>query len=291
MMQEFSDQLFQRLKDGLLVISSERALPHIRLRDQFVLIRGMISELRGFVADHPFLEVAQEVHYHKAVLPRFKAQLIYHVELYNLQVGLPLGGAGLVLDYYRRFFAVCLEDVERFRFYYTYRKLGADELDVLYFTVSGDKQSALLPAVADMDECATAVGYLYAKFMAYELLYDFISAEVEKLVLAAADSGSAAGRPRFKWTGKTIDLIELAHGIHLENQIGNGEVGIVDFFAGLGDFFGVDLGIPKKGMDNLMDRKTMSRTRFTDRMRQSLHGKMDELEKYDPDRVLRKMRL
>lgn len=289
MMQEFSEQLFEKLKDGLLVISSERALPHIRLRDELVLIRGMIGKLGAYVSVHPFSSEAEEVVYHKSVFPRFKAQLIYHVELYNLQVGLPLGGAGVLMEYYRRYFSVCLEDVERFRFVYTYRKLGGDELDALYFTALGDRSSALLPALAELDACSTAVGFLYAKFMAYELLYDFIATEIGKLVPAASVHASA--KAKFKWTGKTIDLIELAHGIHLENQVGNGELGIVDFFSGLGEFFGVDLGIPKKGMDNLMDRKTMSRTRFTDRMRQSLHGKMDELERFDPDRVVRKMRL
>lgn len=295
MIQEFSDQLFKKLKSDLLAIVPENTLPHISLRDQLALIRGCISELTTYVNVHPFLEASEEIQYQKLILPMFKAQLIYHVELYNLQLGAPLGDAAIVGAYYRGYFMSCLDWVEQFKFYYLYRKLEAEELDELYFTTSGNQRSVLLPVLAEMDGYSTAVGHLYAKFLGYELLYEFMAGELKKLV-SGSDDGNAGGdrgsfKSGFRWTGKAIDLIEVAHGLHLEGQINNGKAGIVDFFKSFGEFFGVDLGIPKKGMDNLMERKTMSRTRFTDKMRQSLHGKMDELERYDPDRRLRKMGL
>nr|WP_068891215.1 RteC domain-containing protein [Pedobacter panaciterrae] len=296
MIKERSDQLHQELKEGLAAIAGREVLPHIHLREQLVLIRACISELTGFVSAHPFSDEAEEIQFQKLILPRFKAQLIFHVELYNLQLGVPLGDVAVLAGYYHRYFDSCLGWVQQFQFYYTYRKLGAEELDGLYFTASGNQRSALLPVLAELDDHSTAVGHLYAKFLAYELLYEFMAGELEKLLsetdrTAGCKSNDVSRKPGFKWTGKVVDLIELAHGLHLEGQINNGKAGIVDFFKSFGEFFGVDLGIPKKGMDNLMDRKTMSRTRFTDKMRQSLHGKMDELERYDPDRVLRKMRL
>ncbi|WP_448635220.1 RteC domain-containing protein [Pedobacter panaciterrae] len=296
MIKERSDQLHQELKEGLAAIAGQGFLPHIRLREQLVLIRACISELTGFVKEHPFSDEAEEIQYQKLIMPGFKAQLIFHVELYNLQLGLPLGDVGVIGAYFRRYFDSCLEWVRQFQFYYTYRKLGAEELDVLYFSASGNQRSVMLPVLAELDEYATAVGHLYAKFLAYELLYEFMATELKTLLsetdlTAGCKSNDVTRKSGLKWTGKVVDLIELAHGLHLEGEINNGKAGIVDFFKSFGEFFGVDLGIPKKGMDNLMDRKTMSRTRFTDKMRQSLHGKMDELERYDPDRVLRKMRL
>jgi len=291
MIKEISDQLYAKLKDGLVVLSKDDFSPHIKLRDQLALIRGLISELCSYASNHPFSDISEEVEFHKVIFPGFKSQLIYYVELYNLKLGLPLGGSSSAMEYYKKYFSGCLEDIERFSFIYNYRKLGGKELDQLYFTALGDQSSALLPVMAELDECSTAAGYLYAKFMAYELLYDFISCEVGKLFRSAAFDNPAENCQKFKWTGKTIDLIEVAHGLHLQGEVGKGQVGIVEFFAAFGNFFGVDLGIPKKGLDNLMDRKTVGRTRFTDRMRQSLHGKMDELERYDPGRAARKMGL
>jgi len=294
MIKEVSERLYQELKEGLSAISGQDLLPHIGLRDQLALIRDSISELSRVVIEHPFSDEAEEIQYQKLILPLFKAELIFHVELYNLQLGVPLGDAAVVGAYYCRYFGSCLDWVQQFQFYYTYRKLGAEELDGLYFTASGNQHSVLLPILAELDDYSTAVGHLYAKFLAYELLHEFMVGELEKRLptTGRADgckSSGASCKSGLKWTGKVVDLIELAHGLHLEGQINNGKAGIVGFFKCFGEFFGVDLGIPKKGMDNLMERKTMSRTRFTDRMRQSLHGKMDELERFDPDRALRKM--
>lgn len=299
MMTEMSERLYKELNEGLAAIAGQDILPHLRLRDQLALIRGVLAELGRYVDAHPFENVTEEIRYHKVIYPKFKAQLILQVELFQVQSDMSLDGSvdrvGVVA-HYREYFRVCLAFIEQFRFQYLYRKFGGEELDGLYFTDLGDQRSALVPVLAEMDERSTAVGYLYAKFMAYELLYEFISVELAKLVPAVGGSpggngGGGVGSRAFKWTGKTIDLIEIAHALHLSDEVENGNAGVVDFFKSFGDFFGVDLGVPKKGMDNLMDRKTIGRTRFLDKIRGAMHDRMEELNAYDPGRRLRKMRL
>jgi RteC protein. len=49
-----------------------------------------------------------------------------------------------------------------------------------------------------------------------------------------------------QWTGGIIHLIELAHGIHLREQVNNGSIGIVDFFVSLRDFLESIWVFPKK---------------------------------------------
>ncbi|WP_288879766.1 RteC domain-containing protein [Pedobacter panaciterrae] len=83
-----------------------------------------------------------------------------------------------------------------------------------------------------------------------------------------------------QWTGEVIHLIELAYGIHLKEQVNNGSIGIVDFFKNLGDFFGVNLGIPKKGFDNIKARKLLRKTEFTEQIREALLKKMDEKDEW-----------
>lgn len=289
MLSEHVNQLQQRLKTGLSEIAGKKLVAIAQLRDQLALIRELTAELSSWVSGHPFADQAAEIHYYKQIYPEFKAQQIYHVELYNMQLNAPRESPVLLAAHYKLYFSSLIDQLDNFRFYQLYRKLGGSELDELFFTRSGAAESALLPVLAESDSYGTEVGYLYARFLAAEMLWDFIAGELEKM--AFTGGGKSEKGSRFKWTGKTIDLIEVAHGLHLQGAVGNGEIGIVDFFSAFGEFFGVDLGIPKKGLDNLMDRKTVGRTRFTDQMRQALHGKMDELEAYDPDRRIRKMGL
>ncbi len=89
-------------------------------------------------------------------------------------------------------------------------------------------------------------------------------------------------RSTFKWTGEVINLIELAYGIHLNNQVNDGKLGIVEFFKGLGEFFGVDLGIPKNGFKDIKKRKRLSKTHFIDRMQDKILVKIDEEDKWEP---------
>jgi len=105
---------------------------------------------------------------------------------------------------------------------------------------------------------------LFARFIAYEQLFRYVLHLIE------------GKQTPFQWTGPVIHLIEIAHGIHLNEQVNNGEAGIVEFFDGLGQFFGVDLGVPKKGFEAIHARKKMSKTHFTDRMRDKLTERMDE---------------
>ena len=114
MIKERSDQLYRELKDGLAAIAGQDLLPHIRLRDQLVLIRSCICELTQWVSEHPFSDEAAEIQYQKLILPLFKAELIFHVERYNLHLGVPLGDVVVLADYYRRYFGSCLDWVQRF---------------------------------------------------------------------------------------------------------------------------------------------------------------------------------
>ncbi|WP_256006798.1 RteC domain-containing protein [Pedobacter deserti] len=291
MMQEFSKGLLEKLQTELMEVRVGTLLPHARLRDQLALIREAIGKLRAYVREHPFDSEDQEISYYKQILPAFKSEMIYQVEIYNLQSDAPSGVTDLS-EYYRQSFASQMAFLNQFWFYYRYFKLKAEELDSLFFTADGGARSALVPVLAESEEYGTAVGYLFAKFKAIDRLQEFVRQKSEELSAVgyrAAASGKNTPRPAFKWTGKIIDLIEVAHALYLSDEVNNGNAGVVDFFKAFGDFFGVDLGIPKKGMDNLMDRKTIGRTRFLDKIRSCMHERMDELLAYDPDRMRRKM--
>ncbi|NVM62164.1 hypothetical protein FHW88_000440 [Mucilaginibacter sp. SG538B] len=247
-----------------------------RLREEMWLIRACQQKVHSIVQELPFEDEAREIEYHKQLYPRLRALHIYRVEVYLLEKDVPPLGEEGVRAYYGEQLRRLFSDVRRYEFLYTYFKLKATDLDSLYFTEKANRQSVLLPVLAKPEPGnTTETGYLFARFIAGEMLFKYIINRLDNV------------KQPFRWTGETVNLIELLHGIYLNNQVNNGEVGIVEFFNGMGEFFGVDLGIPKKGFDALKKRKKLSKTHFTDRMRDSLVQRMDEEDDWEREKRLK----
>jgi hypothetical protein len=250
--------------------------PLEHLREEMYLIRNCQMRLHDHVQNNPFADESEEIDYHKYRYPQLRALHIFRVEVYLIRKDLPpLGKAGKKA-YYAEQLQLLFAYIRRYEFLYTYYKLRADDLDTLLFTGKGNRQSLLLPVLADAElSHTTETGYLFARFMAYEMLFRYIVGQLEN-----------RKRP-FTWTGEAINLIEVLHGIHLNGQVNDGEVGIVEWFEGMGEFFGLDLGIPKKGFDGLKKRKKLSKTHFTDRMRDRLVERMDEEDDWEREKMLK----
>ncbi len=140
----------------------------------------------------------------------------------------------------------------------------------------------------------------FAKFIAYESLQKELLSSLNKRKQGQSLSGSTVDaqgnlQRRFQWTGETVNLIEVAHGIYLNGQVNEGELGINEFFFFFFFFFfflkvwanslGFNLGVPKSGFDDLKARKRLSKTHFTDRMRAALLKKMEDEDAYDPHKA------
>lgn len=80
---------------------------------------------------------------------------------------------------------------------------------------------------------------------------------------------------KLRWTGKTIDLIEMALSIHESGSINNGEVTVktvVNFFC---DSFGVKPG-NFSSTYGVMRTRANSRTLFLDKLKRTLEKKMEK---------------
>lgn len=229
------------------------------------------------------LDVSGQVFYFKRVYPRLKGLGLYAQGRF-LRSG-ELEGASL--KELRRFYQGEVSRIDRFfmryQFHYGYFCLGGSELDGLFFSLGAGLQSVLLPVLAlDVPAGVPLTGYLFALFVAKERLrvdlLGLLAGLDGKPVLSDSASVSDQGalhRP-FQWTAEVVNLIELAHALHLKGAVNDGQTGIVEFFEGLGDFFGVNLGVPKRGFEDLKARKRLSKTHFTDSLRDALLEKMAE---------------
>lgn len=292
MIHEYGEKLFSQLDEALGLIDGAEQ-PMVVFRAQSKLVTGALRELEGYRLEHPFDGLPSEVFYFKELLPRFMSLQLYFRYVYKLRVGLPMGNKKLQRKYYQAGLARISAFFSGNNFHYDYFNSGLTQLDVLFFTLSSDHEDVLQPVLADPFGEGTLMGRLVSRFMALERFRNDLLAGLHGLEgtpVLSHRGVDAAGElvSGLRWTGEVIHLIELAHGVFLTGQVNSGEIGVVEFFRRLGEFFGVNLRVPKRGFDDLKSRKTMSRTFFLDRMRQELLRKMDEDDAYDPGKQLRK---
>lgn len=286
MIREFSTQQLGLLNDGMKAISEKNHLTHLKLTEELSLIHSILCALTEYVKKHPFTSIDEEIEFHKQIYPQFKCLYIYHAEAHNLTQEVPDGDRKSIRKYYRSQLNIIGHYIHHNQFHYRYFKLKGTELDHLYFTSAANRQSVLIPVLSELSlGDSTTMGYLYARFRAYELLYHFILMKLQEM---QPNIPGNSVKKTLKWTGETVNLIEMAHGVHLNKQINNGDIGIVEFFENLGEFFGVNLGVPKKGFDDLKKRKRLSKTNFIDHMREAILQRMDDEDAYDPKNPTKK---
>jgi hypothetical protein len=272
------------LKERLKKVAGKGERPQEQVKEELAEIRLVLEELTIYVHDHPFEVETEQVDYYKNIYPQFRCLHIYHYEQHKLEDSLPGGDRQLQAAAYRERMQAVLKELQREAFHHRYFKLAADELDGLFFTFCG-QESVLLPVIgeAECSQCPV-VSYLFARFRALELLFHYCKMRLEEL-----EPPMVSGKPRgrVKWTGSVINLIEIAHGIYLTDQVNGGEIGIVEFFAALSDFFGVDMGIPKNGLRDLNARKMFSKTVFTEEVLDKLRTRLDEEHDLKKERMKR----
>ncbi len=289
-LQKFTEELYlsfeNEIKVPILLGTDEKK----KLQDCLMVVKGYLSRLREKVLETGFSGTEEEAWFFKFGKPRFYQWQVYCVEKFAIRNARPAPSREGLLGYYRD--QVNYYDLffQLNRFHYEYYKLGVTELDEIYFTRTGMKLQSQSVEVPGLDlAMATPMDYLFSKFMAYEMIQSFLIAQIAELERPALSDYAVADRSQpkgmqtgLRWTGEKVNLIELAHALFVSGQIDNGKVGITEFFERMGRCFEIDLGIPKRGFDDLGSRKRLSRTHFLEILREGLDKKFDDADAYDP---------
>lgn len=263
-----------QLENELELVASQAGSPLERMTGSLQLIRAALGDLRAEVRRAGFKDRVAEIVFFKEVKPAFYALQVLELELFNLVSGKPAGGQEVLRSYYLSE----LLYVERFfkqqAFQYQYYRLGASELDGLYFVRGAELQSVLVPQVPEVDPVFSTPGdYLFSRFMALEMLRDHILSELEVLDGRAGLSFTRPGRRHapLRWTGDTINAVELAYGIWLSDQLNGGESELADIIYWLSSSLDIDLSRYTRLFVKIKERKIISKTRFIDLMRDAVN--------------------
>lgn len=252
--------------------------PVKRLSAGLALIRRHLELLRKEIVRHVFQDQNEEIIFFKSIKPRFYRWLIYYQECYTIEVGVSVGDSKERQAYYAEQLKYLGRFFRQHEFYYQYYRLGATELDHLWFVRGAQLSGVLAPEVPEVDPAfGTAQDYLFSKFMAYELVQGWLL----EVMAEPADGVKSPGWQSRKgvstrWTGDTCNLIEIIYGIYETRQVNSGEVDLSDLMDVFEQAFQVNLSRYFRRFTEIKRRKTISKTKYLDQMRDAVNKKIED---------------
>jgi len=285
MFTQFYDALYGAVVKTLVLILGSEHDPVKRLARALQEIRLTLQTLRARVLSRPFPSPAIEIGFFKTIKPKFYALRIFHLELYNLDMNKPAGTREILMSFYRDELRIVRRFFKRNSFLYQYFKAGFTEMDNLYFVRGAEIPSVLLPEMPDSDpEFATALDYLFARFIGMEMLQQEILDRMAGLDGAAMPLVPQKPKPvpSLKWTGSHVNMVELIYGLYYTLQLNNGDVDVTEIVALMEDTFGIKLRDAHHSFVEIRRRKVDSPARFLEQMAAAIRQRVDDDLEYKP---------
>ncbi|MBT2560108.1 RteC domain-containing protein [Pedobacter sp. ISL-68] len=280
MLETMTEELYVNLQDEIKKIKDQENEQVKILYNILNVIRSALSRLKAYVHETPFKNESEQIYFFKHVKPKFYALKLYYLEWYGMVTSVPAGDKDTLRKFYRDELKAVQRFFQRVAFHYQYYRLGATELDGLYFKRGMEVPSLLIPDLPEDDpEFSTSQDYLFAKIRAYELFQQEIIRRIQHLdspeiVIHSpnAQPGPAAG---LKWTGESINLVELAYGIWLTGQINSGNATISEIVRWLENTLEINIGRAYRRWTEIARRDRINTTKYIDRMRESINIRLE----------------
>lgn len=274
-------QQLKRLEQSLA--GKEELVGRERMRAEVVLVKQALAELRAGVLERDFGSVAAEVYFFKEVKPRFHSLLILATERYHYELGRPLLGGKVLERYAKRQLDFIGHFFAQHKLLYEYYRLGASDLDERLFVranVSDDFSFVGLPEIYPV--FSTYGEYLFSKFMAMEKLREEILSFMLRSEVGVGEVVRSRKGRELRWTGDTVNLIELVYGLFDTKQLNDGQVDLSDIMEVFEQVFQVNLSRYFRRFSEIKRRKTVSKTKYLDSMVEAVNRRIDEGDAYVP---------
>ena len=217
-----------------------------------------------------------EMCFFKTVKPRFKAQLLFHQSVLDIEGRRPPGGEALTAHY--------LREMERLTYYfnsnlsfYDYVRRDSCHLDQHYY-LRGMFDVGLCPHenLVDFDECFnTSHDSKLAQLLANEMTLSYLERRIERI--NNKESGSfldMLGEEIYTWTETQAAFVEHCYGLILSKAVNHGKLVTAAFIHYMEKVFHTTVKNFYGTYNDLSERT--NQTLFTDKVRQALIDKMNE---------------
>jgi len=267
------DKWLSELQNELLLLGLADTDPMARLRHTLPLISGVLNDIKKEVLETGFENQDMEIYFFKHLKPNLYALQIYEADLFTVAMNRPAGTTEMLRAYYEQELVYVARLFRVHAFHYEYYRTHATILDNQYFMRDGKPSDIPVPENIDPSPgFSTPLDYLFAKFIAAERMQEYL---LEQLNNTLKPLKIKTG-PTLRWTGESINLVEVAYGIWLTGQLNNGNATITDIVLWLEEKLAVKIGVPNKRWDQISARTHSQPTKYLDRMREALLQRIDQ---------------
>lgn len=151
------------------------------LNAALALIQADIQTIDNSFADVVDLSDTTRIVFFKEIRPKFVALWLFYLERYHLILDKPLGPKQGVKCFYESELEQLDYFLKRYGFYYSYFRSGMNQTDHLYF-LPDIKMFVTVPELPFLPGMSrTACDYLFARFLACDLITQYILAQINDL--------------------------------------------------------------------------------------------------------------
>lgn len=224
-----------------------------------------------------FSSESSEIYFFKELKPQLVSWLIYHLEVYKIEMNRPTGS----LKIKRKYLQIQLNKLKNFfdenLDFYRYYRTGSTYLDHKFFVRGKSDIRLQLPAhIFESDDVlCTSHDNLISKILAFDLLQVYIENEVSKLDFHSVSKDASSNRKgQLQWTGNKAALIELMYALYETRSFNNGQTDIKAMAAYFEQVFDIELGNYYRTYLELKIRQNP--TKFLDSLADSLNRRIEE---------------
>lgn len=267
--------LKQQLEDA---ISKENDYPGSieKLKENTAMIDDALGLLKSEISRKGFDGETDEISFFKAFKPGILSLKIHQIYTYNLKLNEPVDTRETITKYY----ASEIKSIQSFfrinAFHYQYFKNNLNDMDTVYFIRNAAPLALPTEDVNDLDPVfSTPMSLLFAKFLGYESVQKFC---LQQIAFVSETPGKGGHDPKdgLKWTGDSINIVELAYGLYLTGQLNYGNASLNQIVRWLEANLEVKIGSVQRRFTEIGSRKRLSQTKYIDQMKDNILHKIDQ---------------
>lgn len=272
--------LLQELHSNLKEIKVKNSGIVTQANLSIVACRRALSQMSQTISSTCFINEEDEINFFKKIKTQPLSQLVYFSEIRSMEIQYPKGNRQVQSKYLVRkikkankFFDYNIEFIQ-------YVKDKKTHYDSLYYTrknynslnVTDTKTYYRAP------EFSTSHDILLGKVKGFDLWVNYLQNRLYNLENPnTVNLHKIHKKSRLKWTSSKVALTELIYALHSSGAINSGAADIREIASIAQKIFNVELGDYYHAYLEIKMRKS-GRTKFIDRLRDSLEKRIEESE-------------
>jgi hypothetical protein len=273
-------RLYAEMNEALeqVAMASDNILQ--RAERSYHVVENTLRALKEYIISYTFKDKDEEIKFFKEIKPLFLSELIYYMEVFQVEAWKPPVGKQDEIAHYGLGARRVDFYLKRYNELYTYYRKGSSINDEHYFLRKETAPGLITPiSMSDMDpRFSTVYSFQFAKMQAYEHFSNYLHQCIYRLEHPGMEQIKDEGKKsRNIWTDSKADLIELAYGIYARGSVNHGKADIKEIITALELIFNVNLGNFYRTFQNLRIRKK-NRTPYWDAAKHDLIKIMDNTD-------------